>query len=196
MDDFKKFYYIINPGVLKAEYGDVSERKQLREKLQCKSFQWYLDNIYPESQVPKGYLSLGEIKSDVNHYCLDTLGSKENGEIGAYYCHGQGGNQIWSLTDKGEIRNDDLCLDSANKGPIKMIKCHGQEGNQYWHYTSDRHLQHGHNRNLCLEITLSNMKKREYKPILVPCENGKPEQVFSLTNATIPGMEPVRNRGL
>merc|ERR1712004_808937 len=70
-----------NPGVVKAEYGDVSERKQLRERLQCKSFQWYLDNIYPESQIPKGYLSLGEIKSDVNHYCLDTLGSKENGEM-------------------------------------------------------------------------------------------------------------------
>ena len=81
MDDFKKFYYIMNPGILKAEYGDVSERKQLREKLECKSFQWYLDNIYPESQIPKSYLSLGEIKSEVNHYCLDTLGSKENGEM-------------------------------------------------------------------------------------------------------------------
>ena len=77
-----------------------------------------------------------------------------------------------------------------------MIKCHGQEGNQYWHYTSDRHIQHGHNRNLCLEITLSNVKKREYKPHLVPCDSSKLEQVFSLSNATIPGMEPARNRGL
>lgn len=37
-----------NPKAAHINYGDISDRKQLREHLSCKSFQWYLDNIYPE----------------------------------------------------------------------------------------------------------------------------------------------------
>ncbi|ESO88730.1 hypothetical protein LOTGIDRAFT_147971, partial [Lottia gigantea] len=42
-------------------YGDVSARKNLRKKLECKSFRWYLENIYPESQMPLDFYSLGEV---------------------------------------------------------------------------------------------------------------------------------------
>ena len=44
-----------------TEVGDVSDRKALRERLKCKSFHWYLENIYPESQMPVDYISVGEV---------------------------------------------------------------------------------------------------------------------------------------
>lgn len=31
----------------------MTERKQLRAKLQCKDFKWFLDTVYPELHVPE-----------------------------------------------------------------------------------------------------------------------------------------------
>ena len=47
--------------VKNTEYGDVSARRKFREEHQCKSFKWYLENIYPESQMPIEYYALGEV---------------------------------------------------------------------------------------------------------------------------------------
>ena len=41
-----------NPSYRSYKYGDVSGRRQLREQLQCHPFSWYLENVYPELEVP------------------------------------------------------------------------------------------------------------------------------------------------
>ncbi|KAI4824260.1 hypothetical protein KUCAC02_012784 [Chaenocephalus aceratus] len=53
MDDFKHVFYRRNKNaaVMASEnkFGDISERLNLREKLHCKNFTWFLNTIYPEA---------------------------------------------------------------------------------------------------------------------------------------------------
>lgn len=61
LDDYAKYYYQ-RVGNDKGDYGDVSGRKNLREKLGCKSFEWYLKNIYPELFIPGESVAHGEVR--------------------------------------------------------------------------------------------------------------------------------------
>ena len=49
-------------------------------------------------------------------------------------CHNQGGNQYWLMSDAGEIRRDEACIDYTGQGTVNMYMCHGQGGNQKWDY--------------------------------------------------------------
>lgn len=45
------------------DIGDISERKALRKRLQCKTFRWYLVNIYPEMRMYTETVAYGAVSS-------------------------------------------------------------------------------------------------------------------------------------
>ncbi|XP_067891409.1 polypeptide N-acetylgalactosaminyltransferase 13 isoform X4 [Heterodontus francisci] len=182
MDDFKDFFYIISPGVVKVDYGDVSARRGLRERLKCKSFSWYLENIYPDSQIPRHYYLLGEIRNVATNQCLDNMGRKENEKVGIFNCHGMGGNQVFSYTADKEIRTDDLCLDvSRLNGPVVMLKCHHMRGNQLWEYDVQRLTLRHVNSNQCLDEP---SEEDKMVPTMKDC-SGIRSQQWVLRNMTL-----------
>lgn len=67
MDEYKEFVYQRQPHMRKLNFGNITERLELRNKLQCKSFQWYLNHIFTdvilpnESSIAKGKVDLKEI---------------------------------------------------------------------------------------------------------------------------------------
>ncbi|XP_033227598.1 polypeptide N-acetylgalactosaminyltransferase 5 isoform X2 [Belonocnema kinseyi] len=174
LDQWKHFYYNINPGARSVSVGDVSERVGLRERLKCKSFRWYLENIYPESPMPLDYYYLGDVKNVETRNCLDTMGRRTGENVGISYCHGLGGNQVFAYTKRQQIMSDDMCLDAASpQGPVKIVRCHGMGGNQAWVYDENtkmiRHTNTGH----CLS------KPRPgdaTQPVLAICDSHVPGQ--------------------
>ncbi|XP_043824297.1 polypeptide N-acetylgalactosaminyltransferase 11-like [Dromiciops gliroides] len=51
LDEYKEQFFLQRPDLRSKGYGNISERVELRKILGCKSFQWYLDNIYPELEI-------------------------------------------------------------------------------------------------------------------------------------------------
>ncbi|XP_051888083.1 polypeptide N-acetylgalactosaminyltransferase 9 [Pristis pectinata] len=106
MDDFKSHVYMAwnipmnNPGV---DFGDVSERVALRKRLNCRSFKWYRDNVYPEMRVYNNTITYGEVRnSKVSGYCLDQ-GSEEDDRAILYPCHGMT-SQLVRYTTEGLLQ--------------------------------------------------------------------------------------------
>lgn len=63
MDEYAKYFYI-RTGRVPKDFGDISARVKLRKDLGCKSFKWYLNNIYPEQFDPSTALSQGSVSFD------------------------------------------------------------------------------------------------------------------------------------
>ncbi|XP_017854878.2 polypeptide N-acetylgalactosaminyltransferase 5 isoform X1 [Drosophila busckii] len=174
LDEWRDFYYAMSTGARKASAGDVSDRKSLRDRLKCKSFRWYLENVYPESLMPLDYYYLGEIRNAETETCLDTMGRKYNEKVGISYCHGLGGNQVFAYTKRQQIMSDDLCLDAASSnGPVNMVRCHNMGGNQEWVYDAEEKWIRHTNTGQCLQRAT---RDDASTPLLRPCDYSKGQQ--------------------
>ncbi|XP_041633152.1 putative polypeptide N-acetylgalactosaminyltransferase 9 isoform X1 [Drosophila kikkawai] len=179
MDDYSQYYYH-RIGNDKGDWGDVTDRKQLRQDLNCKSFKWYLDNIYPELFIPGDSVAHGEIRNlgYGGRTCMDAPAGKKHQKkaVGTYPCHRQGGNQYWMLSKAGEIRRDDSCLDFAGKD-VTLYACHGGKGNQFWSYRENTKQLHHGTSGKCLAIS-----ENKDRLLMEECNSELSRQQWSLEN--------------
>nr|CAD7440047.1 unnamed protein product [Timema bartmani] len=143
LDGHAKYYYE-RTGDAPIELENVSERKALRSRLGCKSFQWYLDNVNPELFDPGTALLTGEIRNDWSKACVGWSNELYQA-VRVYPCYKRGGAQPWLLDEAGEIRGEWCCLEYRGVGSeVTMAPCHSRGGGQLWVYQWERGtIQHG-----------------------------------------------------
>lgn len=58
--EYRKYFYA-RVGNESIDFGDISERVQLKSDLHCKSFDWYMKTIHPEMRLPEQSIAHGEV---------------------------------------------------------------------------------------------------------------------------------------
>uniref|UniRef100_A0A3B3TR34 Polypeptide N-acetylgalactosaminyltransferase n=2 Tax=Poecilia latipinna TaxID=48699 RepID=A0A3B3TR34_9TELE len=157
MGSYKQHFYNRNPPARKENYGDISQREQLRDKLKCKSFEWYLKNIYPDLHVPEDREGWhGAVRSSgLQSECLDYNApdhSPTGAQLSLFGCHGQGGNQYFEYTSQKEIRFNsvtELCAEVLEgQTSIGMRHCprdgEAKPPSIIWDFKQDGTIYHPH----------------------------------------------------
>ncbi|MEE6489487.1 hypothetical protein FKM82_015589 [Ascaphus truei] len=182
MDDYKEIFYRRNREAAnifrQKSFGDLSKRLDLRQRLQCKNFTWYLNNIYPEIYVPDlNPLIFGDIQNVGKQMCLD-VGDDNRGDkpLIMYSCHGLGGNQYFEYSTSHEIRHNvqkEMCLRPSH-GPALLKQCSykGKDTSpldeEKWELQKEQLLF-----NTALKLCLT---ANGENPNLVPCDPSDPFQ--------------------
>jgi len=160
LDEFKSIYYEAEPGARNVEAGDISDRVELRNRLKCRSFKWYLKNVFPDMFVPirENVIAAGSLRNRGTGLCV--YGTTKvpfmnqcnaNTEANAQ-------NRFYFVKRNNEIRFENSqgpkCLDSSKSDPLSFVEmwgCHGLKGNQEWHYVDGHRIKHAIG-GTCLEV--------------------------------------------
>lgn len=88
MDDYARYFFLHRSDLRnRTKDVDVSARIQLKHQLGCKSFRWYLENVYTEKKFiyDQNVIAYGQVRNPITNLCLDNLNRAEDSkhEIGS-----------------------------------------------------------------------------------------------------------------
>uniref|UniRef100_A0A667FSB6 Polypeptide N-acetylgalactosaminyltransferase n=1 Tax=Lynx canadensis TaxID=61383 RepID=A0A667FSB6_LYNCA len=181
MDEYKYVVYVAwniplqNTGI---DFGDISSRMALRKKLKCKTFDWYLKNVYPNLKPIHNIVGYGRMKNTLDeNICLDQGLVSANTSI-MYYCHEYSTQNVYyHLTREfyvgpliEEADPDDHCLTDPGNGEKPTLKPYSKVAQNrlhiYWDFKLGRAVMNKATKR-CLEMKKDTLGI--YVPVLQTC---------------------------
>ncbi|KAL4715304.1 hypothetical protein ACJJTC_004756 [Scirpophaga incertulas] len=125
-EEHKEYFYTREPMARFLDMGDISDQVILKEKLKCKSFTWYMENVAYDvydkfPKLPKN-VYWGMVKNKATGVCLDTMGKAAPAYIGTSSCHGTGNSQLFRLNEAGQLGVGERCVE-ADTDNLKQAIC-------------------------------------------------------------------------
>ncbi|CRK91590.1 CLUMA_CG005244, isoform A [Clunio marinus] len=165
MDEYKHHIYSRNPDRWnKVDFGDLSKALELKSKLNCKPFKYFLEEIgpdivdrYPPVEPPP--FAYGKIQSEMaKELCIDTMNVRES-ELGLYPCKHSSKvhiTQTFRLRKHRDISIEFSKSDCITKKKDKILSfpCYFNQNSQYFRYNiTSKQIVCGPNRNRqCLDM--------------------------------------------
>ncbi|KAG8510431.1 Polypeptide N-acetylgalactosaminyltransferase 5 [Galemys pyrenaicus] len=184
LDEYKELFYghgdhLIDQGL---DVGNLTQQRELRKKLKCKSFRWYLENVFPDMKAPIVRAS-GVIINAALGKCI----SVENTTAILEDCDGSSQLQQFNYTWLRLIKHGEWCLAPIpDKGALRLHPCDNRNKALKWLHKSTSvfhpelvdHIFFGnYHQLLCLE---GNFSQKTLK--VATCDPIKPNQKWKFEN--------------
>ncbi|XP_007940004.1 polypeptide N-acetylgalactosaminyltransferase 5 [Orycteropus afer afer] len=178
LDEYKELFYghgdhLIDQGL---DVGNLAQQRELRRKLKCKSFKWYLENVFPDLKAPIVRAS-GVLINVALGKCIST----ENTAAVLEDCDASSKFQQFNYTWLRLIKHGEWCLAPIpDKGALSLHPCDNRNKGLKWLHKSaslfhpelvNHIVFENYHQLLCLE---GNFPQKTLKA--APCDPMKPNQ--------------------
>ncbi|KAL4222490.1 Polypeptide N-acetylgalactosaminyltransferase 4 [Mactra antiquata] len=162
MGHYKEYYN--EPGLEKIDVGNISERLELKKRLNCRTFDWYIQNVYPGLYIPGQAERMGHIRNVEFDVCIDSGLNLLTSRVNALPCSNKS-TQFWHLSKLNALQNDLGCIghklplranidtddenhdgddddddDNSDNSRCSLERCDGGGVRQSWIYTKEQFL--------------------------------------------------------
>ncbi|KAF5899670.1 polypeptide N-acetylgalactosaminyltransferase 5, partial [Clarias magur] len=140
LDEYKEIFYghgylhLLNKNVI--DIGDLTEQIQLRQKLKCKSFKWYVEKVYPELEAP-----LAKAEGLVFNLGIRKCLVQEKGSLSFGICDLSKQSQYFSYSWVRMLRQNASCVSPQVTGRgVTLEPCDNTKPHLRWLHRTNKFL--------------------------------------------------------